>query len=273
MKDITQSDLTDNIPLCNSIDSNWLDDFLFVAGPCTVESQDQMFSIARKLVSQGVTHMRGGAYKPLTFPYRNDRMYELRERGLRLLHDVKMQFDLKIVSELTETKTVDLFQECVDVIQIGSRNMYNYELLVVAAKTNKPVLLKRHFGASMRDWLGAAEYILNAGNDKIILCERGITTPHTHSDTTRFISDIQVIPAIKKYTGLPVIFDPSHATFDSTIVEPMSYAAVAAGADGVMIETHPSPEHAAVDRLNCVTPDKCCDIHSNIDKLLSLRLV
>ena len=134
--------------------------------------------------------------------------------------------------------------------------MYNYELLECAANSNKPVLLKRHFGASLRDWLGAAEYLLQS-NKRVIMCERGITAPHTHQSTSRFIADIQVIPVIKKYTELPIIFDPSHSTFDRSIVPAMSKAAMAAGADGLLIETHNNPDKAAVDRLNAITIESC----------------
>lgn len=273
MKDITEPDTINNIPLCCSQPKNWLEELLFIAGPCTVESENQLSLVAEELNASGITHLRAGAFKPLTFPYRNKNMYELREKGLELLASVRSKHGLKIVSELTENKMIDLYKDCVDIIQIGSRNMYNYELLITAAKTGKPILLKRHFGASLRDWLGAAEYILANGNDRVILCERGITVPHTHSSTSRFVADIQVIPAAKAITNLPIIFDPSHATFNRDIVAPMTYAAIMAGADGIIIETHPDPENAAVDRLNGVTLPECSRIHANVKRLLKADLL
>lgn len=272
MKDITEPDIINNIPLCCSQPGNWLEDLLFIAGPCTVESAEQLNLVAESLNRSGITHLRAGAFKPLTFPYRNSNMYELREKGLELLAGVREKHGLKIVSELTENKMIDLYKDCVDIIQIGSRNMYNYELLLTAASTGKPVLLKRHFGASLRDWLGAAEYILSAGNEKVILCERGIAVPHTHSPTSRFVADIQVIPSAKTFTNLPIIFDPSHATFNRDIVEPMTYAAIMAGADGIILETHPTPESAAVDRLNGVTLPICTKIHTNVKRLFKTDL-
>lgn len=252
MKDITKDDIQSNIPLTTAIKTQWLDEFI-AFGPCTVESIEQMEQTAEALVKNGVRYLRGGAFKPLTFPYRNERMYELRLEGVEILKHIKKQYDLKIVSEVTDVSTIDDVIDTFDVLQIGSRNMYNYELLKEVAQSNKPVLLKRHFGASLRDFLGAAEYILSGGNDKVILCERGISVANTHSLTSRFIADIQVIPIIKKYTGLPIVIDPSHATFDSTIVPDMLYAGAAAGADGFIIEAHPTPHTAAVDRQNHIS--------------------
>lgn len=255
MKDITEQDLKSNIPLVSKA-REWYKGNIFIAGPCTVESYDQMEIVASKLKSYGIKYIRGGAYKPLTFPYRNDRMFELGERALDIFDEIKSKHDVSIVSELTHVKNYDRFVKSVSVIQIGSRNMYNYELLECVSNSKKPVLLKRHFGASLRDWLGAAEYVLQ-NNSRVILCERGIVAPHTHQSTSRFIADIQVIPIVKKYTGLPIIFDPSHSTFDRSIVPCMSKAAMAAGADGLLIEAHPEPEKAAVDSLNAITLENC----------------
>jgi 3-deoxy-7-phosphoheptulonate synthase len=262
MKDITQNDIKDNIPLTCSSD-NWCNGDIFIAGPCTVENLDQMNKVVSRLTSNGITYIRGGAYKPLTFPYRNENMYQLGVEALEIFDQIKSKYSIAIVSELTHVKTIDRFIKSVDVIQIGSRNMYNYELLEAASNSDRPVLLKRHFGASLRDWLGAAEYVLQ-NNPRVILCERGIIAAHTHQATSRFIADIQVIPVAKKYTGLPIIFDPSHSTFDRDIVPAMSRAAMAAGANGLIVETHPEPSKAAVDRLNAISLDDCCDLYNSV---------
>ena len=148
-----------------------------------------------------------------------------------------------------EEKYIPLVAEMTDIIQIGSRNMQNYPLITACAKTKKPIMLKRHYGASLRDWLGAAEYILVEGNKKVILCERGVSVPHTHRSTSRFLLDLQVIPAVKEVTHLPIVSDPSHATFWRPWVRPMALASTAAGADGIMLEVHPDPENSAVDPL------------------------
>ena len=259
MKDITSKDLINNIPLVHKV-KKWTDEFLFISGPCTVESYEQLHAIASLLKRDGVNYLRGGAYKPLTFPYRNGKMFELRSEGIEILTEVAREMDMRSVSEIVDVRLVDSAADYIDVIQIGSRNMYNYPLLEACADTGKPILLKRHFGASLRDWLGAAEYILNKGNDKVILCERGIAAPHTHSSTSRFIADIQVIPMVKKHTNLPIILDPSHATFDRDIVPAITYAGVAAGADGIIIESHTQPAEAAVDPLNAVKVTDIADI-------------
>ena len=148
-----------------------------------------------------------------------------------------------------EEKYLDLVCDVADILQIGSRNMQNYPLITACAKTKKPIMIKRHYGASLRDWLGAAEYALVEGNEKVILCERGVSVPHTHRSTSRFLLDLQVIPAAKEITHLPIVSDPSHATFWRSWVKPMALASVAAGADGIMLEVHPDPKNSAVDPL------------------------
>ena len=163
--------------------------------------------------------------------------------------------DLPIITEIMDQRLVQFVAEHTDIIQIGSRNMQNYPLLVDCAQTGKPIMLKRHYGASLRDWLGAAEYILNEGNDRLILCERGMSVPHTHRETSRFSLDLQVVPACKDETHLPVATDPSHATFWRPWVKPMALASIAAGADAIMIEVHPDPENAAVDPLQPIDFD------------------
>ena len=267
MKDITNKDLVNNIPLVSRA-KKWTDEFLFISGPCTIESYIQLHAIASILKRDGVNYLRGGAYKPLTFPYRNDKMFELRSEGLEMLIEVAREMDMWAVSEIVDVRLVDTAAEYIDVIQIGARNMYNYPLLEACAETGKKILLKRHFGASLRDWLGAAEYILNKGNDNVILCERGITVPHTHNADARFIGDIQVIPYVKQITGLPIIFDPSHATFNRDIVPQMSRSAIAAGADGVIVESHTDPENAAVDSLNAIN---VIDVGNLYTDLINLR--
>jgi 3-deoxy-7-phosphoheptulonate synthase len=253
MKDITQLDLERNIPLVSSVRAWDIDLPLYIAGPCTVESFEQMDSTAINIKKLGINYIRGGAYKPLTFPYRNDVAYELREEGISILREIKQKHGLKVVTEVTDVRVLDNVSGVADIIQIGARNMYNYPLLQESSRTGLPILLKRHFGASLRDWLGAAEYILKEGNNKVILCERGVCAPHTHELTSRFIADIQVIPIVKKITDLPIVIDASHATFNRSIVPDITFAGIAAGADGFIIEAHPQPEKAAVDPLNAIS--------------------
>lgn len=255
MKDISQSDIQNNIPLVSRVE-NWLVEPMFIAGPCTVENIDQLQQTAKALKASGIKYMRAGAYKPMTFPYRNNVAYELREHGLSLLKSVKEEYEIKIVTEVVDLRTAESVAQVADIIQIGTRNMYNYPLLETVAQFEQPILLKRHFGASLRDWLGATEYILKNGNDRVILCERGVVAPHTHETTSRFIADVQAIPAVKMYTNLPVIIDPSHATFNRNLVPSITYAGMAAGADGFIIEAHPTPEIAAVDPLNAIPLNK-----------------
>jgi 3-deoxy-7-phosphoheptulonate synthase len=263
MKDITPEDLASNLRLVAGEPGRRTtvrvgpveiggDRLVVIAGPCAVESREQVTEIALAVKAAGAALLRGGAFKPLTFPYRNERMFELRERGLAYLKEAGARAGLPVVSEVVDPRLVDLVADHVDMIQVGSRNMQNFPLLEEVAKTGKPVLLKRHYGASLRDWLGAAEYLLYHGNPRVVLCERGIAAPHTHRPTSRFIADLQVVPAIRDYSHLPVIVDPSHATFRREHVGPIARAAVAVGADGVMLDVHPTPELAAVDPLQAL---------------------
>ena len=219
------------------------------AGPNLAESRSLVFKTAKEIKKIGIHFMRAGAFKPLTFPYRSEKYYETREEGIKWLREASNFYKLPIISEIMEEKFLPLFCENVDILQIGSRNMQNYPLLTACAKTMKPIMLKRHYGSSIRDLLGAAEYILCEGNKKVLLCERGVVAPHTHRATSRFLLDLQAIPALKEITHLPIIVDPSHATFWSDWVESMALASIAAGADGVMLEVHPNPKKAAVDPL------------------------
>lgn len=264
MKDLSEHDLKHNIPLAAKRDPSHRtrvrvgeaefggDSIVIVAGPCAVESYQQTLEIARRVKAAGAGVLRGGAFKPLTFPYRSASFFELREEGLAILRQVRKEVGIPVVTEVMDVRLVEAVCEAADMLQIGARNMQNFPLLEEVAKTDKPILLKRHHGASLRDWLGAAEYILYNGNANVVLCERGIVAPHTHQPTSRFIVDLQVVPAAKEVTHLPIIVDPSHATFRRSYVAPVARAAVAVGADGVMVDVHPIPEKAAVDPLQAL---------------------
>jgi 3-deoxy-7-phosphoheptulonate synthase len=265
MKDITEGDLRDRIPLAAKKNEEHRstvrvrdvviggDRIVVMAGPCAVETREQVLEIAHHVKAAGASVLRGGAYKPLTFPYRTDSFFELGEVGLKYLAEAGKAAGLPVVTEVMDTRLVDTVAEHADILQIGARNMQNFPLLEEVAKTKKPVMLKRHFGCSLRDWLGAAEYVLYGGNPNVILCERGVVAPHTHAITSRFIVDIQAIPAVKEYSHLPVIVDPSHSTFKRKYVAPVARAAIAAGADGIILDVHPVPEKAAVDPLQALS--------------------
>ena len=181
----------------------------------------------------------------------------------------KEEFKIPVITEVMEEKYIDLVSSVADILQIGSRNMQNYPFLTACAKTQKPIMLKRHYGSSLRDWLGAAEYILYEGNTKVILCERGVSVPHTHRSTSRYSIDLQVVPAAKEVTHLPIVVDPSHATFWRSWVSPMSLAAVASGADGIMLEVHPDPTNSAVDPLQPIDYFHFKDLMKKMDQISS----
>jgi 3-deoxy-7-phosphoheptulonate synthase len=260
-KDVTAEDLQTKIPLAAKMapDHKTIISVAGVqfggplipvfAGPNTVENEEMIVATAKAVKKAGAHFLRGGAFKPLTFPYRGPKFFELREEGLRLLQIAKKEAAIPVITEIMHVDKVDAVAETADILQIGTRNMQNYPLLEAVAKAGRPVMLKRHFGCSLRDWLGAAEYILHGGNPNVILCERGVTVPHTHRATSRFLLDLQVVPAAQELTHLPVVTDPSHATFWRPWVKPMALASIAAGADGVMLEVHPDPDNAAVDPL------------------------
>jgi len=212
-----------------------------IAGPCSVESRDQIFRIAEELAKLGVKFFRGGAYKPRSSPYA---FRGLKEEGLKLLDEVKKEFGLGIVTEVLSPETIPLVEEVADIIQIGARNMQNFTLLDEVGKTSTPILLKRGLSATVEDLLLSAEYILAQGNFDVILCERGIRTFET---ATRNTLDLSAIPILKELTHLPVIVDPSHAVGKRDKVLPMAKAAKAVGADGIMVEIHPDPEKALSD--------------------------
>ncbi len=220
-----------------------------MAGPNTVENRDMILRTAEAVKRAGAHFLRGGAFKPLSFPYRSEKYFELRDEGLRYLQDARDATGIAIITECMDQAKVAAVAEVADMIQIGTRNMQNYALITDIARTRKPAMLKRHYGSSLRDWLGAAEYLLVEGATDILLCERGMSVPHTHRASSRFLLDLQVVPAAKEVSHLPVATDPSHATFWANWVEPMTLASIAAGADSIMLEVHPDPRNSAVDPL------------------------
>ena len=220
-----------------------------IAGPCSVESEEQIEEIAKDVKESGATFLRGGAYKPRTSPYA---FQGLELGGLALLRHAREMTGLPIVSELTAPRHLDEFIDTVDIIQVGARNMQNFDLLREVGKSKKPVLLKRGLSNTIEELLLASEYILNEGNEDVILCERGIRTFETF---TRNTLDISAIPVLKKLTHLPVIVDPSHASGLWWTVEPLALAAIAAGADGIMVEVHNDPKNALCDGMQSITPN------------------
>lgn len=221
-----------------------------IAGPCSVENEKQIAGVAKSVKLAGATLLRGGAFKPRTSPYS---FQGLKEEGLDLLKIARKETGLPIVTEIMSARMLERFVEDVDLIQVGARNMQNFELLKELGRTNVPVLLKRGLSATIEEWLMAAEYIMAGGNDNVILCERGIRTFETY---TRNTLDLSAIPAVKKLSHLPVIVDPSHAAGLWWMVEPMAKAAVAAGADGLIIEVHNDPEHALCDGAQSLKPER-----------------
>ncbi len=223
--------------------------FTVIAGPCSVESREQMTGVARSVQASGAALLRGGAFKPRTSPYS---FQGLRAQGLEILLQARRETGMPIVTELMSQQDLELFED-VDVIQIGARNMQNFELLKAVGRTHKPILLKRGLANTIEEWLMSAEYIMAEGNDQVILCERGIRTFETK---TRNTLDLSAVPMVKKLSHLPIIVDPSHATGVSWMVEPMAMAALAAGADGVMVEVHNDPQHALCDGAQSLRPDQ-----------------
>jgi 3-deoxy-7-phosphoheptulonate synthase len=215
--------------------------FTMIAGPCTVESREQTLTAARAVAAAGATMFRGGAYKPRTSPHA---FQGLGDRGLAILREAKLETGLPIVTECTDLRHLDAVLDVADVIQIGARNMQNYALLTEIGRSGRPALLKRGLSSTLDELLSAADYILTEGNDAVILCERGIRTFET---AYRFTLDLAAIPALKQRTHLPVIVDPSHAAGDRALVTPLSLAAAAVGADGIIVEVHPSPDEAICD--------------------------
>ncbi len=234
--------------------------FQIIAGPCSVESREQIISIAKSVKASGATLLRGGAFKPRTSPYD---FQGLKAEGLDLLFEARKQTGLPIVTEIMNVRDIDLFDD-VDVIQVGARNMQNFDLLKELGRTKKPILLKRGLANTLKELLMSAEYVMSEGNENIILCERGIRTYETF---TRNTLDLSAVPALHELTHLPVVVDPSHATGLSRLVEPMSMAAIAAGADGLLIEVHNDPLHALCDGAQSLTPQQFDSLVKKANKI------
>ncbi|WP_010168564.1 3-deoxy-7-phosphoheptulonate synthase [Candidatus Epulonipiscium viviparus] len=229
-----------------------------IAGPCSVETEEQIVAIAREVKKLGATALRGGAFKPRTSPYS---FQGLELEGLKFLKIARQETGLPIVTEIMSTDMIDTFADDVDIIQVGARNMQNFDLLKQLGKINKPILLKRGLAATIEEWIMSAEYIMAGGNDNVILCERGIRTVENY---TRNTLDISAVPVVKKLSHLPIILDPSHAAGLNWMVDPLSKAAIAVGADGLIIEVHNNPAQALCDGQQSITPAEFGEL---IDKL------
>ena len=234
--------------------------FGLIAGPCSVESEDQIIQVAQAVKEAGANFLRGGAFKPRTSPYAFQGMGG---EGIRLLLKAKEATGLPIVTELMNINTLDLFSD-VDVIQVGARNMQNFDLLKELGKTKKPILLKRGLANTLQELLMSAEYIMSEGNENVILCERGIRTFETY---TRNTLDLSAVPVLHELSHLPVVIDPSHATGKSRLVASMAYAAAACGADGLMIEVHNDPEHALCDGAQSLTPSQFAEVSRKVQQI------
>lgn len=285
MKDISQSDIQNNIPLVTRKDFKRVvkagdviigsKALCIMAGPCTVESKTQIFEIAKAVKEAGAHMLRGGIFKPLTFPYGDplaqpdtdsreskvDRMrilsrgemYQVAERRLGYFKEAGEKYGLPIISEIMYAETLPMMAEYVDMLQVGYRHMFNMDLIIALANSDKPLLLKRHYGESLRSLLGVCEHFEVRGKHDFAVCERGVAVPHTHCVDSRTVLDIQAVPAMREYApSVPVILDPSHSTFKRNYVAAMSKAGIAAGADGLLIEVHPDPEHAWTDPLQAL---------------------
>ena len=232
-----------------------------IAGPCTIESYEQMDKTAQELLKSNVKIMRGGAFKPRTSPYA---FQGLGEEGLKIIRNVADNYGMAVTSEIMESSLISMFDKYVDIFQVGARNMQNFNLLKELGHTNKPIILKRGLSSTYEEWLMSAEYIMAGGNTQIILCERGIRTFEKY---TRNTLDLTAIPVIKKLSHLPIIIDPSHATGLRDKVEPMSRAAVAAGCDGLIIEVHYNPDCAVCDGAQSLYPDQYYELYKQIKQI------
>jgi 3-deoxy-7-phosphoheptulonate synthase len=232
-----------------------------VAGPCAIESREQAFAVADRVCRAGAQFFRGGAYKPRTSPYS---FQGLGEEGLRIMADIRRQFGMKIITEAIDHESLDLVEEYADVIQIGARNMQNFSLLKRAGRARKPVLLKRGMSATLEEFLMAAEYILSEGNYNVALCERGV---RTFADHTRNTLDLSLIPAVQRLSHLPILVDPSHGTGKRNKVTPLSRAAVAVGADGLIVEVHHKPDEALSDGPQSLFPDQFDELMAQVRQI------
>lgn len=237
--------------------------FPVIAGPCSVESYEQVLYIAKEIKKSGATILRGGAFKPRTSPYA---FQGLGEKGLDILVSVKKETGMPIVTELMSEDKIPLFKD-VDIIQIGARNMQNFDLLKAVGKLDKPIILKRGLSATMEEWLMSAEYIMSEGNKNVILCERGI---RTYEHYTRNTLDLSAIPLMHEKTHLPIIVDPSHASGIARLVKPMSLAAVGSGCDGLMIEVHNDPPRALSDGAQSLKPEQFDDVMNQVKKMIPI---
>jgi 3-deoxy-7-phosphoheptulonate synthase len=235
-----------------------------VAGPCAIESHDQAFAVAERVHRAGAQFFRGGAYKPRTSPYS---FQGLGEEGLRIMAEIRQQFGMKIITEAIDHESLDLVEEYADMIQIGARNMQNFSLLKRAGRAKKPVLLKRGMSATLEEFLMAAEYILSEGNYNVALCERGV---RTFADHTRNTLDLSVVPAVQRLSHLPILVDPSHGTGKRNKVTPLSRAAVAVGADGLMVEVHNQPDQAMSDGPQSLFPDQFDELMKQVRQIAAV---
>ncbi len=285
MKDISKKDIENNIPLVVRKDFDrevkagnvmiGRGQLAIMAGPCAVESKKQIYEVADAVKSAGANMLRGGVFKPLTFPYgdplgqpdagsggpvrdrkeilNKNELFQNAQKRLGYLKEAGEKYGLPVISEILYADSIDMMYEYVDMFQIGYRHMFNMDIIEVLSRTDKPVMIKRHYGESLRSLLGVAEHFEARGKHNFVFCERGVTVSHTHNVESRSILDIQAIPALKEYAPtVPVIVDPSHSTFKRGYVAPMSRAAIAAGADGLLIEVHPDPGNAWVDPLQAI---------------------
>jgi 3-deoxy-7-phosphoheptulonate synthase len=274
MKDISQKDIENNLKLTTSVSGEFRvenknfskgeNDFLVIAGPCRVESLEQMEEIARSIQDNDLRLIRVGTFKPCTFPYASSGMGE---EGLKIIKQVTEKYGLISVSEVMEISQIEPAKNYIDVFQIGARNMQNYNLLAAIGKSGKPVLLKRHPGASLRDLLGAAEWLLHHGCQNLLLCERGVTAPHTHDINARWLLDIQIVPATKRVCRLPLILDVSHSAGVKDFVPHLAGAAAGCGADGLMIEIHPEPDKSQSDKDQIIDLEQFSQLVGKIRKI------
>ena len=234
--------------------------FCMIAGPCSVESEEQIIEVAQAVKAAGANVLRGGAFKPRTSPYA---FQGLKDEGIRLLLEAKKATGLPIITEIMTTRTLDLFED-VDIIQVGARNMQNFDLLQELGKTKKPILLKRGLANTLQELLMSAEYIMSEGNENIILCERGIRTYETY---TRNTLDLSAVPVLHELSHLPVVVDPSHATGKANLVRSMTMAATACGADGIMVEVHNNPACALCDGAQSITPAQFAELNTAVNRV------
>ncbi len=240
-------------------------DLVLIAGPCAIENREQIFTISEYLSKLNIRFIRGGAYKPRTSPYS---FQGLKTEGLKLIREAADKYQLGVVSEVMSVDKIEELEEYVDILQVGTRNMQNYPLLKALGKSNKPVLLKRGMSSTIEEWLLAAEYIVSSGNERVILCERGI---RTFENATRNTLDIAAIPLIKSLSHLPIILDPSQGTGIRDLVAPVSAAAIAAGADGLIIEVHNQPNEALSDGDQSLYLDQLKDLLPTLQQLARIR--